>query len=188
MIDDILQFDSSEQALRYAFATRNGYGRPAINRMADLAAPGGDGLTPNEQSAQAGMILAEVRALGRVPEHVLLVRYTPRTVVCQCQAACCSGRRINEDWVFAASYLSEQLRTGPLYGRNTTVAQRQDLIELALGTSRRKLADLAHAHGVHRDTFAAWRSRAEKWLLDVERKALKAFDDVAHARGWLREG
>lgn len=181
------RFDNAVQALRFAFAERNGYGRPTINRMADTSGSG-DGLTPLEQSTMAGMILAEVRALGRVPEHVLRARYTPRTLVCQCQSVCCSGRRVNEDWLFAASYLSEQLRTTALAGRNTTVAQRQGLIELVLGASKRSISDLAHANGVHRDTFAGWRTRVEKWLLDVERRAFDQFEQVARERGWLKMG
>lgn len=179
-------FDSASSALRYAFGQRNGYGRSAASRMADES-HGPDGLGPTDQSAMAGMILAEVSKLGRAAEHVLSVRYMRRSLPCQCQALCCSGRRPNEDWLFASAYLSEAIRTGPLNGRATTFALRQALIDLALGASKRSVADVARNHNVDRHTIAAWLKLINKWLLQVERKAFDEFEAVARERGWVAD-
>lgn len=178
------QFDDAASALRYAFAERNGYGRPAVSRMADPTR--GEGLTPIEQCAMAGMILADVRKLGPVAEHVLSARYARRMLVCMCQSHCCSGRRPNEDWAFSIAYLAEVIRTGVLYGRNTTVAQRNALLELAFGASKRTLVDVAKAHNLHRDTVATWSRLVGKWLLQAERKAYDEFESAARGNGWLK--
>lgn len=110
-----IRFSSGHDALIFAFnVSDQAYDRPMMNR---LAAPsiGKGGLAGLEAPAQAGMIRAEVQALGGLHENILVARLAPRQRYCECRGACCSGRKPNPEWVGAVSWLSEHVRvTAPV--------------------------------------------------------------------------
>lgn len=180
---EVVVFPHTIEALRFAFAGQNGYGRPLMNRMADTQA-GAEGLSPLEASAQAGMMQVEIKQLGELAEQVLRARYMRHYERCECQSPCCSGRRIDLDWDFAVSYLSQAVAT-QLEGRKTTYLIRRVLIEIALGVSKHNLAQLAADELINRDTLAAWRGRVKKWLEGTERRAYNEVDDLFRAKGWI---
>ena len=87
-------FRSTQDALLFAFRhAGQAYDRPLMLRMADASRGSGAGLAGLDGAAQAGMIRAEVAALGRLHEAVLVARFADRAIPCQCKAACCSGER-----------------------------------------------------------------------------------------------
>lgn len=88
-----IRFSSGHDALIFAFnVSDQAYDRPMMNR---LAAPsiGKGGLAGLEAPAQAGMIRAEVQAMGKLAEAILIARIAPRSMPCHCRSACCAGHR-----------------------------------------------------------------------------------------------
>ena len=81
MTDATPPFDSYIDALIFAFnASSENYDRPYMNRVAAPAVGSGRGLGGLDGAAQAGMIRAEVRDLGRMREAILLARFAPRWI------------------------------------------------------------------------------------------------------------
>ena len=114
-------FRSTQDALLFAFRhAGQSYDRPLMLRMADAARGSGAGLAGLDGAAQAGMIRAEVAALGRLYEAALVARFADRSIPCQCKAACCSGERLNGEWINAVAYLTLGLLHGFLVFVGTT--------------------------------------------------------------------
>ena len=101
-------FRSAQDALLFAFRhAGQAYDRPMMLRMADTSRGAGAWLAGLDGAAQAGMIRAEVASLGRLYEAVIVARFADRSIPCQCKAACCSGERLNGEWINAVAYLAD---------------------------------------------------------------------------------
>ena len=107
---DKVVFRSAHEALVFAFnVSVQAYDRPLMNRMADKM-KGGDGLHGLDAAAQAGMIRAQVKALGRISEAILTARFAPDSQPCSCGSPCCSKRKINSEWREAIGLIGDHMR------------------------------------------------------------------------------
>lgn len=107
---DKVVFRSAYEALQFAFnVSAQAYDRPLMNRMADKM-KGGDGLHGLDAAAQAGMIRAQVKALGKVSEAILTARFAPDSQPCTCGSPCCSKNRINIEWREAIGAVADHMR------------------------------------------------------------------------------
>ena len=107
---DKVVFRSAHEALVFAFnVSAQAYDRPLMNRMADKM-KGGDGLHGLDAAAQAGMIRAQVKALGRISEAILTARFAPDSQPCSCGSPCCSKRKINSEWREAIGLIGDHMR------------------------------------------------------------------------------
>lgn len=163
-------FRSVDWALRFAFdGERRGAPRPFLNRVAAPSAGGDPGLAGLDGAAQAGMIRAEVKRLGEIPEAVLICRYAPRTVRCDCRRPCCRGSFENPEWRQAAGLLAEQaLRPLKLGGGHHQL--RFDIVRRYFcGGSN--IQDLAKRHGLNRNTVGVHNSRIVREIRRIEGSA-----------------
>lgn len=152
-----IRFTSGHDALVFAFnVSDQAYDRPMMNR---LAAPsfGKGGLSGLEAPAQAGMIRAEVQAMGKLAEAILIARIAPRSMPCHCRQSCCSGKKPNKEWVDAISYLADHVRTTALAGCAANGMLRREYVVryFTRKDDRISLEALAEKHDIHRDTASS---------------------------------
>ena len=152
-----IRFTSGRDALVFAFnVSDQAYDRPMMNRM---AAPsiGKGGLAGLDAPAQAGMIRAEVQALGKLAEAIIIARIAPRSVPCHCRSACCAGHRPNKEWTDAISVLAVYARTTALAGCTANGMMRREYVVryFTRKDERISLEALAEKHDIHRDTVSA---------------------------------
>ena len=103
-------FSSAHDALVFAFNySGQRYGQTPMSKIAAPAAPG-KGLSGVDGAAQAGFIRAEVAAIGRILEAILIARFAPHTVPCSCRRSCCIGKKPNGEWTGAIHLLADHLR------------------------------------------------------------------------------
>ena len=100
------------------------------------------------------MIRAEVQALGKLAEAILIARIAPRSVPCHCRFACCSGQKPNKEWTNAISYLADYVRTTALAGCTANGMLRREYVVryFTRKDDRISLEALAEKHDIHRDT------------------------------------
>jgi hypothetical protein len=157
MREDGPVFESAHGALVFAFNFSGGHERPLMNRLAAPAQSKGLGLAGLDGAAQAGMVRAEVAALGRLSEAILVARFAPRSLPCHCRSACCVGRRPNREWVDAIGYLADHVRTTALAGCTANgILRREYVVRYFTPRDARGSIDaLAERHGVARNTVSA---------------------------------
>jgi hypothetical protein len=81
-----IRFSSGHDALVFAFnVSDQAYDRPMMNRLA-AAIYRERRLAGLEAPAQAGMIRAEVQAMGKLAEAIIIARIAPRSVPCHCRS------------------------------------------------------------------------------------------------------
>lgn len=177
-------FRSTQDALIFAFSfSGQSYDRPAVNRMAASTVGSGNGLAGLDGAAQAGMVRAEVAALGRLFEAVLVARFAPRSSPCQCGAACCARERANSEWVNAVAYLADEMRTTALAGCLTTGLLRRDYVVryFTAKDARESVGAIADRYGVDRRTAGAHAGKVARFLGDspdgAEEHAMAAIDE-----------
>lgn len=179
-------FDSGHSALVFAFRFSDQcYDRPLMNRLAAPALGSGKGLVGLDGAAQAGMIRAEVQALGKLAEAIIVARIAPRSVPCHCRSACCSGKRPNREWTDAISYLADYVRTTALAGCVSNGILRREYVARYFSAhgSRDSLDDVARKHGVSRQTVSAHAGKVARDLRRLEHMAQSAVDDRLIAAG-----
>jgi hypothetical protein len=182
-------FRSTQHALLFAFRhAGQAYDRPLMLRMADATRGPGAGLVGLDGAAQAGMIRAEVADLGRLYEAVIVARFADRSIPCQCKAACCSGERLNGEWINAVAYLADYVRTSALAGCVSTGLLRREYVARYFAKDRREsIRDIAGRHGVDQRTAGAHAGRVAIFLggsaHGVEQAAIDAITDKLYAAG-----
>jgi hypothetical protein len=113
----------------------------------------GKGLGGLDGAAQAGMISAEVERLDRLEQAFLVARFAPSSILCDCGAPCCSGKRSNEEWTHAVGVLSQHLKEVVLIGCSTTIDMRVDYIRNFLpGCKNTSFIALAGRHRIFEKT------------------------------------
>ena len=149
--------------------------------MNKLAAPpegSGYGVAGLDAAAQAGMIRAEVKALGRLAEAILFARIAPHGVPCACRADCCSGSKRNKEWVDAISFIADYVRTTALAGCVTNGMMRQEyVVRYFSAKGRISLDDLAERHGIVINTVTAHNGKVSKALRTFEHAANEAAEE-----------
>ena len=156
-----IRFTSGRDALVFAFnVSDQAYDRPMMNRM---AAPsiGKGGLAGLDAPAQAGMIRAELQAMGKLAEAILIARIAPRWMPCHCRQSCCSGKKPNKEWTDAISFLADHVRTTALAGCTANGMLRREYVvrHFTRKDDRISLEALAEKHEIHRDTASAHASK-----------------------------
>ena len=151
-------FESAHGALVFAFNfSGQCYDRPMMNRLASPAIGSGKGLVGLDGAAQAGMIRAEVQAMGKLAEAILIARIAPRSMPCSCRSSCCSGHKPNKEWTDAISVLADYVRTTALAGCTANGMMRREYVVryFTRKDDRISLEALAEKHDIHRDTVSA---------------------------------
>ena len=173
-------FNSAHSALVFAFNfSCQCYDRPMMNRLASPAVGSGKGLAGLDGAAQAGMIRAEVQALGKLAEAIMLARLAPRTTPCSCRSSCCSGHKPNREWINAIGVLADHVRTSALAGCTSNGLIRREYVVryFTLKDQRVSLERLAEQHGIDRHTVGAHYSKTAKSFKDAESLAQNAIED-----------
>lgn len=185
MQDDNL-FNSAHSALVFAFNfSGQAYDRPTMNRMAAPSLGNGKGLVGLDGAAQAGFILAEVKALGKMAEAILIARLAPRSTPCMCRAACCSGQKPNKVWTDAIAFLSDHVRTTALAGCIANGMMRREYVVryFTRKDDRTSLEDLAKKYDIDRHTVSAHAGKVTAYFAGVQAKknkpATPGFEEVA---------
>lgn len=155
-------FESAHGALVFAFNfSGQCYDRPMMNRLASPAIGSGKGLVGLDGAAQAGMIRAEVKTLGKLAESILIARIAPRMTPCSCRSSCCSGHKPNKEWTDAIAILADHVRTTALAGCVSNGLLRREYVvrHFTRKDERISLEALAEKHEIHRDTASAHASK-----------------------------
>jgi hypothetical protein len=155
-------FGSAHAALVFALNfSSQAYDRPMMNRMAAPSLGTGKGLSGLDGAAQAGMVRAEVKALGELGEAILIARIAPRTEPCSCRAACCSGYRPNKEWTGSISILADYVKDTALDGCSVDLVMRRDYVvrHFTRKDERVSIEDLAKKHEVATNTASAHASK-----------------------------
>lgn len=179
-------FDNAHGALVFAFNfSGQSFDHPLMNRLAAPAVGTGKGLVGLDGAAQAGFIRSEVQRLGRLAEAILIARIAPRTVPCSCKAMCCAGKKPNDEWTGAISYLADQVRQTALHGCTSNgVMRRAYLVRYFTPKEQRiSLEELAAKYDIDRNTASAHNAKVAAWLAGVpakgERPAVPGMEPLA---------
>ena len=168
-------FRSAHDALVFAFNfSMDLYDRPLMGKMADEARPPGKGLSGLDGAAQAGFVRAELRALGLIPEAILIARIAPQGSPCECRRPCCSGKTLNPDWAEAIKTLTQHALV-PLSGCVSHYRLRAAIVQKFFGASV-SLVDIAEVCGVNRDTASDHNQKVTKMLKTEESAAWGRFE------------
>lgn len=169
-------FQNADQALRFAFNSGSrGAQRPYLNRLAAPSLAGEPTLAGIDGAAQAGMIRAEVAALGKTLERVLKGRFAPRSLPCNCGRPCCRRSFENPEWIEAVSALAEEIvRRLKLSG--SYLGLRTDIVRKYFSGGV-KIQDLVKRHGLSRNTVSVFNSRMVRELRQLENRATMEIED-----------
>ena len=183
-------FRSAQDALLFAFRhAGQAYDRPMMLRMADTSRGAGAWLAGLDGAAQAGMIRAEVASLGRLYEAVIVARFADRSIPCQCKAACCSGERLNGEWINAVAYLADYVSTSALAGCVSTGLLRREYVARYFSSKdmRESIRVIAGRNGVEKRTAEVQAGKVATFLGDsaqgVEASAIDAITDKFRSVG-----
>jgi hypothetical protein len=189
-------FKSAHDALIFAFNYADQQSdRSAMSRLMSGPLGAGKGLSGIDGAAQAGFILAKVRALGALPEAILTARYAPRTKPC----ACCASPRPADRWHGAIRIIQDAAIDGALSSQSSSNrALRTVIVSRAFG-SKESLVDAAEQCGVHRNTATKHNGLIVMWLrgrkaqpgkeavIGEEAKAMAAIEDMLTVSGVVGE-
>lgn len=151
-------FESAHGALVFAFNfSGQCYDRPMMNRLASPTFGTGKGLVGLDGAAQAGFIRAEVQALGKLAEAILIARLAPRSMPCHCRQSCCSGKKPNKEWTDAIAFIADYVRNTALAGCTANGMMRREYVvrHFSRKEERIGLDDLAEKHDINRHTVSA---------------------------------
>ena len=158
--------DAVRFALRHSSLT---YQRPSWHRMASSPSQKGALLGGYEGAAQAGMIRAEIAAIGLIGEAVLVADVAPRERPCDCKSPCCSGSVANPEWASALSLISNHLHVDhQLCGHYLNV--RVALVKRFFGEDL-ELSHIAKRCGLNRDTVGTHNAKVVKVLKTLVHQA-----------------
>lgn len=166
-------FTSAHGALVFAFNfSGQSYDRPAMNRLATPALGTGKGLVGLDGAAQAGFIRAEVKAMGKLAEAIIIARIAPRSTPCQCRSACCSGQKPNKEWTDAIATLSDHVRTTALAGCIANGLMRREYVVRCFSKKddRISLETLAEKHDIARQTVSAHAGKVMAYFAGIQAK------------------
>ena len=173
-------FDSAHAALVFAFNfAGQHYDRPMLTRMAFPSIGQSKGLAGLDGAAQAGMIRAEINALGNLAENVLTARFAPHYHPCACRSACCGGKKTNPEWINAIAWLSNHMRSTALFGTSADYRIRRTCVlrHFQAKENRQSLDQMANACSINRQTAGAYMSKVSKFIKVIEASAYGAISD-----------
>lgn len=117
----------------------------------------GDGINRIDKAGQAEMIRDEMASIGPLVEASLIARCAPRSAPCSCRSSCCSGQRINPEWMDAITFLAEQVRTKALSGCTAHSALRREYVVryFTRKDDRVSIEAIAERYGISSNTASA---------------------------------
>ncbi|MDR0770814.1 MAG: DNA-binding protein [Burkholderiales bacterium] len=174
-------FSSSHNALLFAFSYSLQQRAPSPMDRLFRTPRTGKGLSGLDGAAQAGMIRAELEAVGEYAVAVLTSRVAPRSISCECRRPCCCGHRANPEWSDAIGWLAMYM-VRELAGTATHYRLRRGSVERYFGVGV-KLGALADLCGVHRNTAGEHNAKIMAALKKEESRAWRAIDDRLQAAG-----
>ncbi len=184
VLDQDALFESAHAALVFAFNISNQcFDRPPLARLAINPLPSsGDslsGLSGLDGAAQAGMIRAEVHALGSLPENLLIARFAPRSHPCSCRSKCCSGKQHNMEWRNAIAWLANHVKGSALSGTHADYRVARSCVERHFQSRehRSSIATFAMSMSIHRNSAEAYIHRVSKLFKVVESTAYAMISD-----------
>lgn len=195
-------FQNAHGALTFAFNfSGQCYDRPMMNRLASPAIGSGKGLVGLDGAAQAGMIRAEVKAMGKLAEAILIARVAPRMTPCSCRSSCCSGYKPNKEWTDAIAVLADHVRTTVYAGCVINGLMRREYLVryFTRKDERVSLEALAEKYDIARNTVSAHNAKVATWLggvptrkdkpamLGMEQAAFDAIEDRLRGIGMVGE-
>lgn len=166
-------FSSAHAALVFAFNfSGQSYDRPVMNRLADEPRPAGNGLYGLDGAGQAGFIRAEVKAMGKLAEAILIARIAPRSTPCQCRSSCCSSQKPNKEWTDAIATLSDHVRTTALAGCIANGLMRREYVVRYFSKKEElvSLEALAEKHEIDRHTVSAHAGKVMAYFAGIQAK------------------
>lgn len=194
-------FTDSRSALRFAFSySTQQYALTPMAKLMRGHVGSGKGLVGNDGAGQAGMLRERLDStLSGLQVAILVARFAPAWLPCDCRRSCCSGRRRNPEWELAIVYLTEDL-VSVLAGCVSHRQLRRFLIERYFGSDKdafgRKVTmeALAEKCGVSRRTVTSHDAKLRAYLRGTrgingikgqEDLALYLADDALRGAGFL---
>ncbi len=172
--DSLPLFPSAKAAAYFALNYASlAYQLPATNRMASISTGGGKGLGGLDGAAQAGMVRAELAAIGITGESIIVAEMAHKTKPCGCKAPCCSGEVNNVEWASAIGLLSnllKEIKIGPAH-----FIVRTNLLRRYFGVDI-SISDIARQSGLSRDTVTTYNARVVTFLKAEKKLAWIQFD------------
>ena len=165
-MNDTPLFRSIDDALRFAFdPQRSGQcERPAASRMSDkrLGTPGA--LSGLDGAAQAGMIRKSLSRLPYVQQSLLVARYAPSSIKCECKHECCRGWTPNPQWQASVRLVADCVTKEALDG---CTVDRQLLLGILAKLYGKKISVIlvAEEQGVSSGTASNHTAKVKRWLL-----------------------
>ena len=169
MQDEIL-FNSAHGALVFAFNfSGQAYDRPMMNRLATPSVGTGKGLVGLDGAGQSGFIRAEVKAMGKLSEAIIIARIAPRSTPCACTSPCCSGHKPNKEWTDAIATLSDHVRTTALAGCIANGLMRREYVVryFTHKDQRISLEALADKYEIDRHTVSAHAGKVTAYFAGI---------------------
>lgn len=166
-------FTSAHSALVFAYNfSGQSYDRPMMNRLAASSPGTGKGLVGLDGAGQAGMIRAEVKAMGKLAEAILIARIAPHSTPCQCRSSCCSGHRPNKEWTDSIATLSDHVRNTALAGCIANGLMRREYVVryFSKKEERISLEALAEKYEIDRHTVSAHAGKVMGYFAGVQAK------------------
>jgi len=169
-------FASSNDAVRFALRRSSlTFQRPSWHRMASSRSQSSLSLGGYEGAAQAGMIRAEIAAIGLIGEAMLIADVAPRERPCDCKSPCCSGSVVNPEWSSALSLISNHLHVyHQLCGHYMNV--RVALTKRFFGEDL-ELSHIAKRCSLNRDTVGTHNAKIVKVLKSLLHQAWLDIDN-----------
>ena len=148
-----LTYLSAGDALKAALAHAPLHGEQSPLGALLRASGGTESLTADEASAQAGFIRRRLEQLPRFQQALLVVRFAPRSLSCECRRPCCSGHYANPEWARALEAVVAG--TAPLLAAHRPdIRLRTALVSNLLTHTSETQVSLAQRCGVSRPTVA----------------------------------
>lgn len=196
-------FKNSHEALRFAFSySTQQYAQTPMSRLMRGQLGSGKGLVGNDGAGQSGMLRERIdNALSGLHVAIIVARFAPPWLPCDCRSPCCGGRRANPEWGAAIAYLTDEV-VPVLAGRVSHRQLRKFLIERYFGADKdalgRKLTmeEIAEHCGVNRKTAASHDAKLRQFLRGTkgangirgqEDLAMCCADDTLRGAGFVGE-
>lgn len=172
-------FRSAHDALVFAFNfSRQQYDRPLMNRVASgPQADGRLGLAGLDGAGQAAMILAVLRRMPPLSQALLIASKAPQTEECGCGVACCSGHKVNAQWLDAISVLTTAATADALGGCIVKRRLCAGLVQKHFG-AKVALTELAELCDVDRHTAGTHNAKIKRWLFGDDGVFSRAINDL----------
>ena len=178
-------FGSAHSALAFSFRFLDlSHSRPMMSKMAQPGSGRGNGLVGLDAAAQAGMIRAELRKVGRLLGSILIARTAPKTIPCSCGARCCAGHRTNTEWADAIAYLADLTKTA--VPRGSHHYRLRSAVVLKYFGSQVGISEIAETCEVSRTTAHEHWSKIGKMLRDAENSAWESIEERLQSAGIVR--